>query len=369
MTADMSIPFMSLAPRANGADQNLTRRTPGHLPRISLCVPTYNRAHLLRHCVSTLLNQTAKDIEVVVVDNCSSDDTLRVGGEFSGHPRFRFFRNAENVGPQQNWNRCVDAARGDYLAICHDDDFYAPTFAEECGSFLDAHPSVGFVHCGYRVTNMAGIPISGYRAYPTERVIPSAESFVQYLWDSHNVAFSAVMARRSAYEVVGRFRDGFICGDYDMWLRMAFRFDVGYLSRSLVYYRTHDESMSRDVPLRRWYEEHLTIIDDALAMASEAMPELTRQREQILGKARKLWARRGLREAVSRASYGNMVGARQYLEVADSLACTLSLRFQVRVAQLLLSPAGAALLGRLRPAWHRARHLRFGERTLQEKGL
>lgn len=320
------------------------RHTAAVTPKISLCVPTYNRAALLRHCVSTLLNQTAANFEIVVVDNCSSDDTSVVVAEFSADPRFRYHRNTTNIGPQRNWNKCVDVARGEYVAICHDDDFYAPTFAEECGAFLDAHPSVGFVHCGYHIANQEGEPIGAFRAYRTDQVLPSKGAFLQFLAESHNVAFSCVMARRGAYAAAGPFRDGLICGDYDMWLRMAFHFDVGYRARLLVYSRTHAGRLSHEVPLRRWYEEHVRIIDDAVAMAGTSMPEMLARRDELVNRARALWARRGLREALSLGAGGALVDARAYCEMAASLAVSPGLRLRARLARLLLSPLGAPAL-------------------------
>jgi GT2 family glycosyltransferase len=336
-------------------------------PKISLCIPTYNRPALLRQCVTSLLAQTTDDCEVVVVDNCSGEETAAVVAAFLGHPRFRFHRNDANIGPQRNWNRCVELARGEHIAICHDDDFYAPAFAAASSAFLDAHSSVGFVHCAYRVTDSAGRPIRQFKAYASDQVIPSRQVFVQYLRDSHNVVFSSVMARRGAYATVGEFRDGLICGDYDMWLRMALHFDVGYLARRLVYYRTHDDSLSREVPLRRWYEEHVRIIDFALSLAAGSMPGLDARRDEFVAAAGALWARRGLREALSRGADGHLEGAREYCAVADSLAITPGLRAQTRITRLLLSPAGTAVLRLLRPAWHRVRHTGSGDQRASRR--
>jgi len=321
------------------------------MPRISLCVPTYNRAALLRQCVSSLLGQTADGIEVVVVDNCSTDGTLDIVREFLPDSRFRFVRNATNIGPQENWNRCVEIAQGDFIAICHDDDFYVSSYAEECSAFLNRHPSVGFVHCGYTVTDGNAKSLRQFLAYPADRVIPSRVSFLQFLRESHNIAFSSVMARRSTYAAVGRFRDGLICGDYDMWLRMALHADVGFLSRLLVYYRTHDDSMSLGVPISRWCDEHLMIIRDNIALAAETVPFLRDQQENILQQARVLWARRGYREALSRISYGNVEGARDCLSAARSLATSPLVRLQIWMAQLMMSRVGVACLRTLRPAW------------------
>lgn len=330
------------------------------MPKISLCVPTCNRASLLRQCLSTLLAQTARDVEVLVVDNGSVDETEAVVGAFSQDPRLRYVRNPQNLGPQGNWNRCLELARGEHIAICHDDDLYAPDFAEACSAFLDRHPSVGFVHCGHYVTDAGGTPLKTGLAYPTDRVLPSAEIFLQFLLNSHNVTCPSVMARRTAYDAAGQFRVGVYAGDYDMWLRMAFRFDVGYVSRLLVYYRMHGHNTTREIPLRRFYDEHVMIVEEALATAAGTMPHLSRERNRILGRVRARWARRGLREALSRASSGDIDAGRRYLTAARSLAPALSLRMQIFLAHVLLSPPGAFFLQRLRPSWHYLHRARAG---------
>jgi GT2 family glycosyltransferase len=266
----------------------------------------------------------------------------------------RYVRNEQNLGSRGNWNRCIELAAGDYVAICHDDDLYDPGFVRASRAFLDEHPTVGFVHCGFTQIDERGAPTRHFLAYPTSGVLPSAEVFRLFLSEIHNVAFSSVMARRSAYLDVGPFVTEYLCADFDMWLRMAFRFDVGYLSRRLVYYRTHDNSTSRTLSPFRWYEENRQIVERAIAMAAPSMPDLPAQREAILHGVQGCWARRCLREAISRMSNGHVDECRCYLEAAASLANTHALRRQVAIAKVLVGPA-AAPLRLARTAWRRYR--------------
>lgn len=323
-------------------------------PKVSVCVPTFNRAAFLRESLPTLLQQDTDDYEVLVVDNHSTDDTAEVVRSFNDR-RIRYVRNERNLGSRGNWNRCIDLAAGEYVAICHDDDLYAPAFVGACRAFLDDHPSVGFVHCGFTLIDGAGSRTSHYLAYPTTRVLRSAEVFRSFLSEIHNVGFSSVVARRSAYLAVGPFRTEFLCADFDMWLRLAFRYDVGYINRCLVSYRAHAESTTHALSPFRWYEENRQIVERAIAMAAPTMPELEAERERLLAGVQACWARRCLREAVSRASHGNVELCRDYVQAAASLANTTTLRWQAALARVVLGPVATAPLRLARTAWRRFR--------------
>src|SRR5262244_3089429 len=87
----------------------------GRRPTVSVCIPTYNRAKLLRQAIGSVLEQTFQDFEIIVYDNASTDDTAAVAESFS-EERIRYFRNTRNLGHRENWKRCFRAARGDYIA-------------------------------------------------------------------------------------------------------------------------------------------------------------------------------------------------------------------------------------------------------------
>ncbi len=124
------------------------------MPKVSILIPVYNRADIICATLDSAVNQTYRDIEVVVVDNQSTDDTFEVITDYAAeHPCVRVFRNEANLGPARNWRRCLDNARGTYVKILWSDDLIAPTFVEKCLPFLEGNDDVAFVFTGTELFN------------------------------------------------------------------------------------------------------------------------------------------------------------------------------------------------------------------------
>lgn len=315
-------------------------------PRLSVYVPTYNRAGYLAQALATLLAQRFADFEVVVVDNASTDGTAALVAGI-GDPRVRYERNARNVGSIANWNRCLDVARGELVAICHDDDLYHPDFLARGVAMLDDHPRAAFVHTAATVVDPGGRPLRVLRASPDDRVERGPDAFVRYLRESHDVVMSTVIARRAAYEAVERFSPEQLCADFGMWLRLALQGDVAYIATPLVSYRTHAGSTSLTIDPGRWYRENEAIVRAAVAWGRPAIPGIETREAEFVDCTRRLWARRTLREALFAASFGNLATARQYLAVSRALAGA-DAGWPWRLAAGVMNPVGARLLRGLR---------------------
>jgi glycosyltransferase involved in cell wall biosynthesis len=92
-------------------------------PLVSVLVPVYNREHYIEECIQSALSQDYENIEVVVVDNCSNDNTFELCCKLAkGDARLRVYQNIENIGPVRNWMRCVELANGEYSKILFSDD-------------------------------------------------------------------------------------------------------------------------------------------------------------------------------------------------------------------------------------------------------
>lgn len=116
------------------------------LPEVSILIPTYNRGDLVGECIESALNQTFTDIEVIIVDNASTDSTWEICQEFAMRdPRVRIFRNETNIGPVRNWLRCVQEARGKYSKILFSDDIMTPDFIARTLPLLENN-SVAFAY-------------------------------------------------------------------------------------------------------------------------------------------------------------------------------------------------------------------------------
>jgi glycosyltransferase involved in cell wall biosynthesis len=129
-------------------------------PLISIGIPTYNRAAgNLREALSSAVTQTYPNIEIVVSDNASSDNTGELVQSFKDQ-RIRYYRQSENIGAHNNFNFCLEKARGDYFLLLHDDDLIDPDFVRLCVDALPDNGQVGVVLTGVRVIGPGGEVIS-----------------------------------------------------------------------------------------------------------------------------------------------------------------------------------------------------------------
>src|SRR5262245_50428881 len=139
--------------------------------RVSVCVPTYNRSRYLREAIESALVQTFADFELLVVDNCSTDDTPEVAAAFAARDRrVRYVRNERNLGLAGNFNRCVELAQGEYVALLHDDDLYLPEMLATTVGALDAHPEAAFAYGAAEEIDDAG-RVVGLRRWRTGDVV------------------------------------------------------------------------------------------------------------------------------------------------------------------------------------------------------
>jgi len=119
--------------------------------KVSILIPVYNRENLIEETVQSALNQTYKNIEIIIVDNQSIDKTWEVMQKLAFQDdRIKIFQNDKNMGPVRNWKRCIDEATGDYGKILWSDDLIAPEFLENTVHFLE-NKDIGFVFTGTEI--------------------------------------------------------------------------------------------------------------------------------------------------------------------------------------------------------------------------
>ena len=149
-------------------------------PIVSILIPAFNREKYIADTLQSALNQTYQNLEIIVVDNHSSDNTWMILKELSAKDhRIKIFQNSENIGPMRNWKRCIDEASGEYGKILWSDDLINPEFIAQTLPFLLDNPDVGFAYSGVEVfdeengiRNKAGY-IGESGLYPSEEYIQS----------------------------------------------------------------------------------------------------------------------------------------------------------------------------------------------------
>jgi glycosyltransferase involved in cell wall biosynthesis len=126
------------------------------LPLVTIAIPTYNRADTyLPQALSSAMSQTYPNIEIIVSDNCSTDHTKALVMGFSD-PRIRYFRHEKNIGPNNNFNFCLQQANGIYFLFLHDDDLIDHDFVETCMNAKRYDGDVGLIRTGMRVIDSEG---------------------------------------------------------------------------------------------------------------------------------------------------------------------------------------------------------------------
>jgi glycosyltransferase involved in cell wall biosynthesis len=211
-------------------------------PLVSVCMPAYNVSRFLREALVSIVSQTYRRIEVILVDDGSTDETFEVARSFRDD-RIRLFRNSSNLGGYQTMNKAVSLARGDLVAIYHADDVYERAIVEKEVTYLRSHPHAGAVFCLDHYIDDASEIISG-TTLPAElcgRETIRYEDVFPFLLRNKNTIFRCptFMARREVLDAVGPFdaETYDIAADVDMWIRIVRRFPIGILNERLMYYR------------------------------------------------------------------------------------------------------------------------------------
>ena len=210
------------------------------MPKVSVIVPTHNRALALCRAVDSVLNQSFRDLEVLIIDDASTDHTADFVAD-CGDERVRYYRHDQNRGESASTNTGLLLARGEYIAFLHDDDVWLHEKLAKQVALLDASaPRVGAVYTGYtRIDLNSGKQIA--------TVLPKERGDVLHALCAGNCIGgpSMVLVRRDCFDQVGRFDEQLVAWpDYDMWIRLARHYHFDFIGEPLVLYSEHNDSLS-----------------------------------------------------------------------------------------------------------------------------
>ncbi|HEY5625338.1 MAG TPA: glycosyltransferase [Dehalococcoidia bacterium] len=207
-------------------------------PKVSVIIPTYNRAHLIGETLESVLAQTYTDYEIVIVDDGSTDDTRSVVEMVAPQARYIY---QENMGIPEVLNVCIREARGEYIHHLGSDDLLVEDTLARSAALLDAHPDVAMVHGAAWLIDEAGERLSVSRPdFATGDYIRSGREEIHDLLFSNHIVAPTVMARRRVMLETGLFDARFgLYEDWNLWTRIAKKHDITYVHEPLVNYRVH----------------------------------------------------------------------------------------------------------------------------------
>ncbi|MHA4894108.1 glycosyltransferase [Pedobacter sp. PWIIR3] len=223
-------------------------------PKVSLCIPTYNSEAYLEETLTSIKNQTYTNIEVIIVDNCSTDGTVGIIKEFAEKYNWKYVLNDENIGAGLNMNKSISFANGELVAVYHSDDIYDPEIVSKSVAFLELNADCGFVSTLAKLINAVGdeqgqlklpgsLKSKNRNIYNFEEIFSAIlDSFVPFL------ITPTVMVRKSIYDKLGHFKihgKYKSAGDYEMWLRILKNYPAGIIPEPLIKYRKHAQQGSQ----------------------------------------------------------------------------------------------------------------------------
>ncbi len=244
------------------------------IPLVSFVVPTYNYGHYLPECVTSILEQTYPRLEVLILDDCSSDNTSDVVTELSNNDtRVVYHRNNPNKGHIANYNHGIQLAKGELIWLISADDAIAnPTILQ---TYVDAfinNPEVGFGFCRAQVINENSelvekfIPRKPYHLLDETACVYKKAAFFKKIIQENFVPVAGVIARKEAYLKTHYYNAKLThTGDWHLWQQFSLDWDAFYEPTPSVHYRVHQVNMHRT------YENKQHPIENSLLCYDELM--------------------------------------------------------------------------------------------------
>lgn len=202
---------------------------------VSIIIPVYNNGRYIEQCINSVLAQTSSDFEIILIDDCSTDDSHDIIRRYAlTHSNISLLRNITNLGPGASRNRGIQMARGKFLAFLDSDDLWEPTkLARQLDLFT--RPEISVVYCYTKDLKTGATTFSkNYRGDVTKQILRSSFCVT-----------SSVIARAYLVKECGGFAEDIWIGeDWSLWLKLALFSQFECLEEPLCIRRTHDSQVS-----------------------------------------------------------------------------------------------------------------------------
>ena len=215
---------------------------------VTIAIPTYNRAGFLKTAIESCIKQTYQNIEILVLDGGSTDNTKQVVESFNDS-KIVYYKNAENIGMMRSWNRCIELSGGEFIIILGDDDTLHTNFINETMKIYKKYPSLGFIFTGANKVDINGSFVMkwGYDFTPSGYLSGLDYLFYTIKYGCCLTNSSTMICRKEVYKKVGPYEAEFAKNtfDFNMYIKIASKFDVYFLNKVLSDYKIHPEQVSQ----------------------------------------------------------------------------------------------------------------------------
>lgn len=219
---------------------------------VSVCIPVYNSERTIKTTIESILNQTYKELEIIIVDNCSSDNTWQIINSFFD-TRIKKYRNETNIGMVRNWNKCLEYTTGKYIHFLCGDDILTPNCIERKVCLADTDESITLVFSASQVINESDEIVLERRQFKESCVVDgrklASKSFrTKNLYgEPSNVLFrKCILDKNFSFSI-----NMLYAIDWEMWLRLSVIGSVGYINEPLMKYRISKSNATSNFSVKK----------------------------------------------------------------------------------------------------------------------
>lgn len=200
-------------------------------PKVSIILPTYNGAKYIKASIDSCLNQTYKNIELIIVDDGSIDKTKDIIEAYNDE-RIKYIKHNKNLGLAEALNTGFANSTGEYLTWTSDDNIYAPNSIETMVNFLNTHSEIAFVYANFYFIDENGEVLQPQKVESPEKL------------KDRNCIGPCFLYRKEVHETIGDYNSKIkLAEDYEYWIRVFRKFRMQNIIEFLYYYRLHHESL------------------------------------------------------------------------------------------------------------------------------
>ena len=213
-------------------------------PLVAILIPVYNMESFIEEALDSALNQRYKNCEIILVDNHSTDNTLKVLEKYQSHPNLVIYKNTTNIGMLRNWNTCLSYAKGEYIKFLNADDVLHADVISKYVDIMQKNPGLSLITSSYTTF---GSEEKTYTPPVTFGLIKGTEAILKSIASFNWIGSpTQVMFKRSDL-TVGNFNIASnLWADWELWFKLLLIGDIYVIEESLTKFRVHSGQTSRD---------------------------------------------------------------------------------------------------------------------------
>ncbi len=304
-------------------------------PLTSIIIPVYNQAEFVLDALKSALSQTWPNFEIIVIDDASTDNSVQAVSPLLTNRLVSFHRNKTNKDCAYTFNRGIEIAEGDFVAILAADDTWEPTFIERCVRELQQHPEAAFSYTRINLLSARGDKKPRLSDRIKHKSTCCSDEYCNIVRWLNPIPHHATVVRKSCIEHVGPYNEELITThDWDLWLRLSAIYPAVFINEHLSNYRVHGSNISKQRSRVGVKEKYIIQMLEKV-FADKTLPD------GLLEEKAKIYARAWLDIAEGYRVVGEKAKMRSSLRKALSLCKNPTLYINYRRLLLsLLHPTG-----------------------------